>query len=509
MRIAHFCDSHPGRPDGVSRSAELTVELLRSAGHEVDFYYPGRVPSLPVPGRQLRIGSPWFRCGPADIFHAHTTGPIGMAAFRLAARRGVPLVVTWHTDLVAYADTYPEIPIGAAWCALQLRLGWSPQEFLQLTRPGATRRARLIALGRGMANHMAAAIVPSAKTAESFALFNPTPEVHVLPTPVAPTTPHPPIQPTAPPTPPTPTPSATTRRNTAPPRLATTSRHPALPTSATTSRRPALPTPATTSRQPTPPTPSAETRRTSPDTAAPAEAHPTSPDTAAPAEAHPTSPDTAAPAQTRPTSPDTAAPAQTRPTRPNLAPPTAAARAAPRAPGRNVVLSVGRVTAEKNPGLLLDAFALLRDEKPDARLILLGVRQGHAALMRRLRDLDLERHVDVLPPVPRADVDTFYRAADVLAFASTTDTQSLVLAEAEAVGLPAVVADPALAARPGDAGPPRFTCRPQPHEFAAALCRLLDDEPLRAEVIRAGLAATAAYPPELYLNRLEKLYQQL
>ncbi|MCO8275910.1 glycosyltransferase [Actinoplanes sp. TRM 88003] len=371
MRIAHFCDSHPDRPDGVSWSAELTVELLRGAGHDVEFYRPGRVPSLPVPGRHLRIGSPWFRCAAADVFHAHTTGPIGMAAFRLAARRGVPLVMTWHTDLVAYADTFPEIPIGAAWCALQLRLGWSLREFLELARPGEVRRGRLIALGRGMAGRMAAAITPSGKTARGFALFGPEPAVCVLPTPIAP----------------------------APPR--------------------------------------APTRR------------------------------------------------------------------------GNVVLSVGRVTAEKNPGLLLEAFALLRAGKPDARLVLLGVRQGRAALTRRLRELDLERHVDVVPPVPRHEVDAFYRTADVLAFASTTDTQSLVLAEAEAVGLPAVVADADLATRAGDNGAHRFSCAPRPAEFAAALGRMLDDESLRARVARDGLAATAAYPSALYLERLEKLYRRL
>ncbi|WP_250008875.1 glycosyltransferase [Actinoplanes sp. M2I2] len=371
MRIAHFCDSHPGRPDGVSRSAALTVALLREAGHEVPFYRPGRVPSLPVPGRQVRVGSPWFRCAPADVVHAHTTGPIGMAGFRHAARCGVPLVVTWHTDLLAYADTFPEIPVGAAWCALQLRLGWSVREFLELARPGAVRRGRLVVLGRGLAARMAAAIAPSAKTADGFAVFGPGPEVCVLPTPVA--------------------------------------------------------------------------------------------------------------------------------------------TVEPRPPGRGgaVVLSVGRVTAEKNPGLLLNAFALLREKRPDARLILLGVRQGRAALSRRLRALGLEGHVEVLPPVPRHEVDAFYRTADVLAFASTTDTQSLVLAEAEAMGLPAVVADPALAARPGSAGPPRFTCAPDPDEFAAALSRMLGDETLRTAVVRDGRAATAAYPSGVYLTRLEELYRRL
>lgn len=374
MRIAHFCDSHTGRPDGVARSAELTVRLLRSAGHVADLYRPGPllsrgVRSVPVPFRQVRVGLP-FTARPADVVHAHSTGPIGMTGFRAAADWGVPLVATWHTDLLAYADVFVEIPVGAAWCALRLGLGWSPREFLELTRPGAVRRRRLIELGKGMFARMAVAIAPSAKTAAGFAPFEPAGEVCVLPTPVAAVAPR---------------------------------------------------------------------------------------------------------------------PARSR---------------------GNVILSVGRATTEKNPELLLRAFARVRAARPDARLVLLGVRQQRGRLRRRIAALGLAGHVQVRPPVPAGEVTDCYRAADVLAFASTTDTQSLVLAEAEAAGLPVVLADPQLAVRPGATEAGRFTCAPTPESFAAALLRMLDDETLRARVTREGLAAAAAYSPEVFLRRLVEIYHR-
>ncbi|MFD0522182.1 glycosyltransferase [Paractinoplanes durhamensis] len=196
MKIAHFCDSQPGRPDGVARSAELTVELLRAAGHQVDLYRPGPllsrggVRSIPVPFRQVRVGLP-FTPGPADVVHVHSTGPIGMTGFRAAAAWRVPMVLTWHTDLLAYADMFAEIPVGAAWCALRLGLGWSPREFLELTRPGVVRQDRLIELGKGMFARAAVAIAPSAKTAAGFAVFEPAAEIRVLPTPVPPIAPGP------------------------------------------------------------------------------------------------------------------------------------------------------------------------------------------------------------------------------------------------------------------------------------------------------------------------------
>ena len=375
MRIAHFCDSHTGRPDGVAQSAEMTVRLLRSAGHDVDLYRPGPllsrgVRSVPVPFRHVRVGLP-FTARPADVVHAHSAGPIGMTGFRAAAEWGVPLVATWHTDLLAYADVFAEIPVGAAWCALSLGLGWSPREFLELTRPGPVRRRRLIELGKAMFARMAVAIAPSAKTAAGFAPFEPAAEICVLPTPVT------------------------------------------------------------------------------------------------------------------------------------------SVRLGPPRNGRNVVLSVGRVTAEKNPELLLQAFTRVHAARPNTRLVLLGVRQQRRHLRRRIAALGLHGLVHVRPPVPHEQVTDFYRTADVLAFASTTDTQSLVLAEAEATGLPVVVADSGLAARPGAAEAGRFTCAPTPDAFAAALLRMLDDDALRARVTREGLAAAAAYPPEVFLRRLVEIYNRV
>jgi glycosyltransferase involved in cell wall biosynthesis len=156
--------------------------------------------------------------------------------------------------------------------------------------------------------------------------------------------------------------------------------------------------------------------------------------------------------------------------------------------------------------LLLRAFARVLTARPDARLVLLGVQQQRRRLSRRIAALGLGGHVEVRPPVPHDEIAGCYRAADVLAFASTTDTQSLVLAEAEATGLPVVVADPGLAVRPGGDGARRFTCEPAPDAFAAALLRMLDDHALRAEVTRDGLAAAAAYPPEVFLRRLVEIY---
>ncbi|MEU8664453.1 glycosyltransferase [Actinoplanes philippinensis] len=172
-----------------------------------------------------------------------------------------------------------------------------------------------------------------------------------------------------------------------------------------------------------------------------------------------------------------------------------------------MVLAVGRGTAEKNPELLLQAFRRLLAVRPAARLILVGVRQQRRHLLRRIAALGLGGHVEVHPPVPYEQVTAFYRAADVLAFTSTTDTQSLVLAEAEAAGLPVVVVDRALVTRQGETGDGRFACDATPEALAAGLLRMLGDDGLRATTIRDGLAAASAYTPEVFVDRLLAIYE--
>jgi glycosyltransferase involved in cell wall biosynthesis len=378
--VAHFCDSEPSRLDGVSASVGLTVALLRSAGHQVRHYYPGPRNSVAVPTRKIRLAEPWFRADPhdtADLVHVHTTGPVGMAGFRLAERRKVPLVITWHTDLVAYADHFPEIPIGAAYCAARLRLGWHLGEYLELTDRGGRRRSRLMELGRAFFRRTSLVIAPSSKTAAALTEFGEMPPIWMIPTPVA-----------------------------------------------------------------------------------------------LPAER-----------------------ADRAETRAGLGLP----------PDAPVVLAVGRVTPEKNPELLLSAFATLRRSRPDARLVLVGVQQRRAAVRARIHALGLTERVRLVPPVPRARVAAYYRMADVLAFASMTDTQGLVLAEAESAGLPVVVADAALAGRPG--APDRVTCAAMPEALAAALLRMLADDDLREQTRRAGLQAASEYPPERYLAVLTAAYE--
>ena len=112
--------------------------------------------------------------------------------------------------------------------------------------------------------------------------------------------------------------------------------------------------------------------------------------------------------------------------------------------GSPVVLFVGRLTAEKGVGLLVEAFALLLARLPAAKLVLVGPQSRSLRLGRLLERARLIEHTVVTGALPGAGVQEAYRAGTVFAFPSATDTQGIVLHEAALAGLPIVMIDPVL-----------------------------------------------------------------
>ena len=112
-----------------------------------------------------------------------------------------------------------------------------------------------------------------------------------------------------------------------------------------------------------------------------------------------------------------------------------------------VVASLGRLAPEKSPGILLDAMAramaiaLSAGGPPDLRLLMIGGGPAAADLRRRAAAPDLAGRVHFTGPLPRLEALARVAGADLFGFASRTETQGLVLAEALSAGLPAIAVD--------------------------------------------------------------------
>ena len=114
-------------------------------------------------------------------------------------------------------------------------------------------------------------------------------------------------------------------------------------------------------------------------------------------------------------------------------------------PGERIVAFVGRIQPLKAPDVLLRAAALLPPGAPAARVLIAGGASGSGlaapdSLIRLADELGIAERVIFLPPQPRDELVDVYRAADLVAVPSYSESFGLVAIEAQACGTPVVAA---------------------------------------------------------------------
>lgn len=173
-----------------------------------------------------------------------------------------------------------------------------------------------------------------------------------------------------------------------------------------------------------------------------------------------------------------------------------------------VLLYVGRLDREKSVGKILTAFERVAGTVPRARLVLVGHGTQADALRRQARALPVGDRVDFLGVRAHEALVECYRAADLFVFASETETQGLVLAEAAACGVPAVtVSGPGCdeVVRDGETG---VLTKPDSAALADAVIGLLLDAERRSRMAaRARAVAEREFDVRLQIDRTLAVYE--
>lgn len=107
--------------------------------------------------------------------------------------------------------------------------------------------------------------------------------------------------------------------------------------------------------------------------------------------------------------------------------------------GALVLGHVGRFEYQKNHPYLLEVFAAVCGERPDACLLLLGEGQDRPAMEEKCRQLGIAKQVHFLGN--RKDAWRFYQAMDMFLLPSFFEGLPGVLVEAQAAGLRCMVSD--------------------------------------------------------------------
>jgi glycosyltransferase involved in cell wall biosynthesis len=160
------------------------------------------------------------------------------------------------------------------------------------------------------------------------------------------------------------------------------------------------------------------------------------------------------------------------------------------------LLYVGKISPHKAPHDLVKMLEVLRRlYDPEARLHLVGSPLGESyepALRAFVSELGLDDAVNLAGSVTGAELEAYYRGADVFVSASDHEGFCVPLGEAMGHGVPivayGVTAVPETVADAGLVLPDK-----SPVTFAAAVGRVLSDPELHAVLARAGRARAAEF----------------
>lgn len=191
-----------------------------------------------------------------------------------------------------------------------------------------------------------------------------------------------------------------------------------------------------------------------------------------------------------------------------LANPLAFWPAEPADPGGDLrtVTYLGRLSQEKGPRFLVEAWGLVADRHPDWRLRIVGSGPEERAVRAQVAALPSGRdRIDLVGPVTDAEAEL--RRSSLLALPSLTEGLPLSLAEAMALGLPCVATDCSAGVRllTDDGGAGRIVPRADAAALAAALDELMSDGALRTSLGGRARAAVSRFRADLVIDEWEDL----
>lgn len=173
-----------------------------------------------------------------------------------------------------------------------------------------------------------------------------------------------------------------------------------------------------------------------------------------------------------------------------------------------VLISVGRLAQEKNMQVLLEAAALAMERHPNLRLVLVGDGPDRSRLEHLAGDLGIAERVELEGRLPFDKVPALLKAADIFCFASVTETQGMVTAEALAAGLPVAAVEASGTRETVTDGVEGFLTENNPQALADAICRIIEN-PEGARAFReAAIRKAKTFDIDFQAARMVEVYSR-
>ena len=179
-------------------------------------------------------------------------------------------------------------------------------------------------------------------------------------------------------------------------------------------------------------------------------------------------------------------------------------------PGDSVVFCyLGRIGAEKNLGLLTNAFVKVARDVRETHLLVLGDGPLMAQTRTELSEAGLDDRVHFAGPIPYDEVPGCLAAADVFVTASVSETYPLVVMEAAAAGLPAIGVRSTGIEDIIDDGVTGYLVPEDADAFAARMSELARDAVTRSRMSQAARAGADRFDVRVKADEMLGHYRRL
>jgi len=178
-------------------------------------------------------------------------------------------------------------------------------------------------------------------------------------------------------------------------------------------------------------------------------------------------------------------------------------------PDTPVVGTVGRLVPVKNQRLLIDAFALVHAEMPDAHLAILGDGPLSESLATYAADLRLSNDISFVKSSPSAEV--FLSCLDAFVLSSNSEGMPLTLLEAMAAGVPVAATGVGGIPEVIENGTDGYIVPPSSSELLARVISSLLSHPGEAHEMgrKARAKVERLFSAERTVREIERIYSEL
>lgn len=177
--------------------------------------------------------------------------------------------------------------------------------------------------------------------------------------------------------------------------------------------------------------------------------------------------------------------------------------------GAKTIVYAGRFAVEKNIPMLLNAFEALAGMMKDVHLLMVGGGPLYDECLEEYRYSPIADRIHFTDYLPKPEVLSIFKAADIMLFTSYSETQGLVFAESMASNTPVVATDSLAAKEIIESGVHGILSKNNKTSIANSCREILTNDDLYRSLQTAARKRAEEYDTELMTDKLLSVYDSV